>query len=206
MTKSSVTCLRCNIVFLKNNKDIKKSKNHFCSKTCSIAHLNTEGVKRELEGSCKYCGLHIRSTRSYCDTCLPMWRESRKTAEKKVKKERIKLIKSCAICGQICKGSKCWDCHVNNIQDYALYEVSYDKHHKSSAFSLVRVRARTLGKRLGWTCCMKCGYSKHIEIAHIKPIGSYPPETMISEINNVSNLVPLCRNCHWEFDHGEWAL
>lgn len=44
-------------------------------------------------------------------------------------------------------------------------------------------------------CCL-CGYDKHIEIAHIKAVSDFSDETLISEINNIDNLVPLCPNHH----------
>lgn len=49
--------------------------------------------------------------------------------------------------------------------------------------------------------CSKCGYDKHFQICHIKSISSFPDDTMLSEINNISNVVALCPNCHWEFDN-----
>ena len=51
--------------------------------------------------------------------------------------------------------------------------------------------------------CEECGYDKHVEIAHIKSISSFPEDSMISEINSFDNLKLLCPNCHWEFDHQE---
>lgn len=49
--------------------------------------------------------------------------------------------------------------------------------------------------------CCNCGYNKHIEICHIKPVYAFDPKTKISEINDIANLIGLCRNCHWEFDN-----
>ena len=83
----------------------------------------------------------------------------------------------------------------------SLADAIYVKHHKSSAYALVRSRARLVGKKLGWKSCAKCQYDKHVEIAHIQPIGSFDKNTMLSVINNPTNLIPLCPNCHWEFDH-----
>lgn len=77
----------------------------------------------------------------------------------------------------------------------------YDKHHLSSVFSLVRIRAR-YKYRNQITECQNCRYNKHVEVCHIKPISSYPKDTMIDEINDISNIVFLCPNCHWEFDNG----
>jgi hypothetical protein len=50
--------------------------------------------------------------------------------------------------------------------------------------------------------CSKCGYSKHLEICHIKPIQDFDEDTPIAVINSLDNLVALCPNCHWEFDNG----
>lgn len=49
--------------------------------------------------------------------------------------------------------------------------------------------------------CQACGYKKHVEVCHIKSISSFPLDTLITEINDISNLMYLCPNCHWEFDH-----
>lgn len=51
------------------------------------------------------------------------------------------------------------------------------------------------------TCCNNCNYDKHVEVCHIKSISSFPLDTKIAEINNISNLIYLCPNCHWEFDN-----
>ena len=86
-------------------------------------------------------------------------------------------------------------------KDMTLSEAIYTNHHRSSAYALVRSRARAAAKKLGLDSCEKCEYNKHIEIAHIKPVSSFSEETMLSEINHRDNIMALCPNCHWEFDH-----
>ena len=54
--------------------------------------------------------------------------------------------------------------------------------------------------------CAVCGYHKHIDVCHVKPINSFPPASTIGEINSLHNLVALCPNCHWEFDNGLLSL
>ena len=49
--------------------------------------------------------------------------------------------------------------------------------------------------------CFVCGYELHVEICHIKDIADFPLDTLIREINNINNLIALCPNHHWEFDH-----
>jgi hypothetical protein len=50
--------------------------------------------------------------------------------------------------------------------------------------------------------CVNCGYDKHIEVCHRRALTSYPLDTPIAIVNDLSNLVGLCPNCHWELDHG----
>lgn len=50
--------------------------------------------------------------------------------------------------------------------------------------------------------CFVCGYDKHFEVCHIKPIASFADNSLISEINSLYNLSILCRNCHWEQEMG----
>lgn len=49
--------------------------------------------------------------------------------------------------------------------------------------------------------CKLCGYSKHIDVAHIKAVADFDKNTLISVVNNINNLVGLCLNHHWEYDH-----
>ena len=81
-----------------------------------------------------------------------------------------------------------------------LREAIYTEHHQSSAYALVRTRVRAQCKSREQKCF--CGYDKHVEVCHIKPISSFSLDTLISMINVESNLRLLCPNHHWEYDHG----
>ena len=54
--------------------------------------------------------------------------------------------------------------------------------------------------------CFECSYSLHFDVAHRKPISSFPLTATVAEINDLDNLVPLCKNHHWEFDNGHLVL
>ena len=54
--------------------------------------------------------------------------------------------------------------------------------------------------------CYICGYNKHVEVCHIKPVSEFNDSITIQEINSLDNLVGLCPNCHWEFDNGMLKL
>jgi len=86
------------------------------------------------------------------------------------------------------------------VKDMTLSEAIYTNHHRSSAYALVRSRARSLFKKLGIDTCECCGYNKHVEIAHKKAVSTFEGDTLISVINSKENLMALCPNCHWEYD------
>jgi hypothetical protein len=50
--------------------------------------------------------------------------------------------------------------------------------------------------------CYICWYDKKIDVAHIKSVSSFSPDSKISEINHINNLLALCPNHHGEFDDG----
>lgn len=113
--------------------------------------------------------------------------------------KRVAKTNNCTRCGCQLKSGRtvCDECI---MPDMTLGEAIYKNHHPSSAFALVRSRARRATNHLEKSCA-HCGYSKHVEICHIKAVSSYPLETKLSVVNDLSNLILLCPNCHWEFDH-----
>ena len=73
----------------------------------------------------------------------------------------------------------------------------YDFHRHLHAYSK-SVFKQSGNKRI----CLNCGYNKHTDVCHIKSIREFDPSTSMTVVNDISNLVPLCKNCHWELDHG----
>ena len=49
--------------------------------------------------------------------------------------------------------------------------------------------------------CAICGYDKHVDVAHIKAVSEFSQDSTIREINLLTNLIGLCPNHHWEYDH-----
>ena len=75
--------------------------------------------------------------------------------------------------------------------------------HRSWWYSELRADARKKGS---FKECAVCGYDKHVETCHIKAISAFETSSTIREINDRSNLMGLCPNHHWEFDHGLLVL
>ncbi len=55
--------------------------------------------------------------------------------------------------------------------------------------------------------CFKCGYDKHYEVCHKKPVAKFDDSAIVNEdINNINNLLALCPTHHWEFDNGIFKI
>lgn len=78
---------------------------------------------------------------------------------------------------------------------------SVDGRHVSWANPHIRLFARSWNKDLANSSCEHCGYSKHVELAHIKAVSDFDDSSLLSEVNSPDNLKALCPNCHWEFDN-----
>lgn len=64
----------------------------------------------------------------------------------------------------------------------------------------IRSHARTIAKPEGKSC-EECGYSKFVEVCHVRAVKDFPSTATLEEINAPENLKLLCPNCHWEHDH-----
>lgn len=73
----------------------------------------------------------------------------------------------------------------------------------ANKYDNIRQNARKYSKYFYPTNCMLCGYDKHYEVCHVKDLKNFTREETIYEINNKNNLIHLCPNCHWEFDHNQ---
>jgi len=98
----------------------------------------------------------------------------------------------------------------NKISLESLGKIAIKEFHykyKYQIYARIREHARTKYRESSLPkYCVKCGYDKHYEVCHIKPIRSFPKETIVNDINQLSNLISLCRNCHWELDHNLWEI
>ena len=76
----------------------------------------------------------------------------------------------------------------------------------ANAYDTIRQNARTYSKYFYPAKCLLCNYDKHYEVCHVKDLKDFSGDETIFEVNNKTNLIHLCPNCHWEFDHGQISL
>lgn len=129
-----------------------------------------------------------------------------------VKFPKRKTNKKCITCGSIVKSwrhSRCALHHdeyiKNKFENKTIGEyrnsLSVKGKHPSWLHAHIRYHAGVKFKHLKLQPCAICGYKKHVELAHIRPIHSFPNDTLLSEVNHPTNIIQLCPNCHWEFDN-----
>lgn len=129
------------------------------------------------------------------------WQKQNKKICPKCKQNTMgKLSKRCGKCWKPLTVEKCKEF---TIQDY-INLPSVKGKHPSWKFSHIKGFARKWNKDLTELPCQNptCGYSKHVELAHIIPISKFSLDTKLKIVNSKKNIHALCPNCHWEFDHG----
>lgn len=121
----------------------------------------------------------------------------------------------CKTCGQPCTSNRiyCIECYKQKRYEefkerITLISLNEEQNaRKYQVNSKIRTWARMVYRRSDRPkCCVVCGYNKHYEVCHKKPINSFSEDTPISVINDLDNLVALCPNHHWEFDNGLLSL
>lgn len=114
--------------------------------------------------------------------------------------KRKRRVYHCQICGtQTTHRRKYCDAHQPNaLKSYDQVTLeSIRKRAKYQANALIRRLARRSYRSSEMSLqCRVCGYSKHVEICHIRAIEKFSTHTHVSEINSIDNLVALCPNHH----------
>lgn len=165
-------CLNCHKSVFRKLWQIEPSGRVFCSKSCAATYNNSHNKSRKF-------GPAKSKKCKYCDNIVGS--------------------KKSSVCPE------CRETHPAVVLDISLTIQDIKQHHgfKSNRFSRVRGHARRVLKKAGGLVkCLMCGYSKHVEACHIVPISKWAATTTISKVNSLNNLVGLCKNCHWELDHG----
>jgi len=125
-----------------------------------------------------------------------------------------KCKKVCSRCDKIVRNYRSTLCEEhwlehkeNQYRDKTLGEyrtkLSVAGKHPSWINAHVRSFARSWLKHLALECCRKCGYDKHVELAHIRAVSDFQDHELLRDVNSEDNVIPLCPNCHWEFDNLE---
>ena len=150
------------------------------------------------EKECAFCGQKTDNPKFCSSSCAAKYNNIHYP-------KRKQRIRYCRHCGVVIPAGRtvCDDCNpslvdwsqrtLKSLRDGAKYQV----HAKVRDIARYNYEKANLPR-----VCANCGYDKHVEICHIQAINSFPEETPVAVINDLTNLVALCPNCHWEFDNG----
>lgn len=115
----------------------------------------------------------------------------------KRKEETVKQFANRRFCSR-----KCVRLNTDKISSMSKGELFSSRKNWQSARSSIRKNAERVLTRTGIEHkCSVCGYSNYVEVCHIKSVSEFPDSAKICDINDKKNLVYLCPNHHWEFDH-----
>ena len=151
---------------------------------------------------CPTCGSDTRNPRFCSRTCSAIY--NNRAAPKRKRKTFI-----CKICGaETAYRRQFCDRHQPRAPLDRLTTIgSVRRRAKYQANARIRQIARRAYKAFGRPLqCEVCGYSTHVEVCHKHSISEFSDDTLITEVNSRDNLVCLCPNHHWEFDHGLLSL
>lgn len=209
-------CDGCGAPFTRTQKQFRAAiyrsrQQMFCSKRCqSTAQVTTITVP------CAQCGRGVsrsfsqraRSRHSFCSqSCSASFHNQRVPKRKKILK-----VCSVPLCEELVASSRkyCVMCKPKRVTRKTLGEwlrkwgTLGDVQRRASyqVNSQVRAIARKVYEVLDLPMsCLICGYDKHIDVCHARGIEAFPLTTAIAIINDPFNLLGLCKNHHWEFDH-----
>lgn len=201
MSKSLIKCDGCGIDVWKENAAINQYKKHYCSDLCC------RKSKKAKDKFCLNCG-------NKCQNYHQVKFCSRSCAAKYHNKERLQnrpetfkqKSRKCIDCNNLTfKRSKyCSNCKHNRRiiaeKEIAALTVGDVMYRGSNRYSYIRATTPDIGKNKPCQCC---GWDKHVQICHIKAVASFPKDTLLTVVNHPDNLIVLCPNCHWQFDHDE---
>ena len=168
----------CKKKFNKPDWQVKKSTHNFCSRKCSNIISNTNRWKNHISSYRKHPCIKCQKPRG--------WRN---------------------------ESGLCNDCFNKTLTEKSksitLRELK-QKHNKRINGRWYSAEIRSLNKSWNFELtkkpCQKCGFSHHSELCHIKAIKDFDDNATLGEINNPSNIVVLCPNCHWLFDNKKLVL
>ena len=177
-------CVFCNkiIEIGENNIPSQIRLKKYCNHNCYSAHK----IGR------KYENMRLITKLRFCKNC------KEKFTVKKHSLYRFEQKLFCDNCRHLSKSS------LHKLTKADLF--AKNKNWQSARSSLQKHASSVFRKTKMPALCVICGYENHIEIAHIKSVSQFPDETLISKINECSNLVALCPNHHWEFDNGYFSI
>ncbi len=152
---------------------------------------------------CLFCGAETDNPKFCSSSCAA--RYNNRAFPKRTRQRFF-----CKTCGTeiAYRRSYCENCDPTKPKDFSnvtIAQVRSQARYQANAW-IRKLARRTFYNSDKPKCCYRCGYTKHFEVCHVKPIQNFPENTPMAVVNSLDNLVALCPNCHWELDHDLLSL
>lgn len=198
-----LTCQECGKDYETSKYKAERSDNNFCSQSC---YGNWIGGTEECR--CEYCGSEFRryssavSNRNFCDKdCHDKWQRENRGGESDANFKGGKIEVECAVCGSAVRD---YPSRINRSdQNYCSrecsvignrndeYRVLIDDVRDSYKWEIVREEVLERDRKR----CQECGADTELHVHHITPLSEG------GEPFDKSNLVTLCKTCHYHVHH-----
>lgn len=191
-------------IYAPHNKKLRETTiKKFCSKSCA-AKYNNKGNIKNIYGT---NGVTSKTDTFTDEEILKMFIDSKSISEFSKKlgyKHKITANQS-----GVNDRLKNLNLDINDIkrlQNHVVHLKKEELFNKSSCWqnarsTIARMARKAYADSDKPKSCIVCGYKNHYEVAHIKAVSEFPKDSLLSEINNVDNLIALCPNHHWEYDN-----
>lgn len=174
--KIKTVCNCCNREIEKDHWNVIENKPLYCSRRCSNIKSNS-----------RWDNYISKNERGVCEKC----------GNRRDVRNKSKL---CQLCLNVERKTKVLEMTIGELKEK--HKLKIGKWYSAE----IRNHCRNHNVELTKLPCQKCGYDKHVELCHIKPVNTFGDDITIREVNNPSNIIVLCPNHHWEFDNGVLTL
>lgn len=229
-----VICAGCDKEFNAKMSAKSRSKQHFCSHECYLAHKIRNRIIFEF--ACEQCGITYTRTRQqiavhdrhrFCSRqCVNIWNKSNALAGNANPLHNSVSV-PCSACGKMLTRQpyrlRYYKEQFCNTTCMGNWQSQHRVGHSSYSWKGGKVyyygpnfqqQARSARKRDGY-CCRKCGIhqsklGKKLDVHHITPFRKFGyihgKNDNYLKANALANLVSLCAKCHKQIEHGRASV
>ncbi len=195
-------CDSCGVLFERTkgqhrfNLEDRKQTNVFCSNKC----VGTFAKKQRKQFVCAFCDSTFSKHNSKRNP--PKFCSRSCSSKQNGLNKKGTLSKKCEVCNTLIDSRRkyCDECFKREKR-VDIINTTIGEYLKTYKARNISSQAKAVTKNRE-QICSHCGYDKFVEVCHIKAVSSFPPFSTLAEVNAPDNLILLCPNCHWEFDHG----
>lgn len=176
------------------------NRNKYCLECRTLFLEEYNNNRKKILRECLHCGkftINPKFCSSSCAAIVNNQKIPKRHPEGRCKICRIPISSSRLYCNE------CWK--QRNKKDWSIITLGDLKNGNANNYGYPQIRLnsrRVYRQSAQPMACKICGYNLHVDVCHIKDIKSFGLDTPVSIINDLTNLVALCKNHHWEFDNG----